>query len=64
MMTPNPDTNKENLCFISIVFPVTDDEQIIAVKKKIKEAVSELPQVKTELRITEICNNGSISGRL
>ena len=46
----------EQLCFISIVFPVSNDDQIISVKKKVLEAVAELPRVKTELRITEMRN--------
>jgi len=53
----------EQLCFISIVFPVSDDDQIMAVKKKVFEAVKELPKVKTELRITEM-RNGVSDGRM
>ncbi len=54
MTTPNPDTNKETLCFVSIVFPLTDDNQIALIKQKIETALSELPKVKTEFRITEV----------
>lgn len=54
MKTPNPDTNNESLCFVTIVFPITDDVQIVTVKQNIAVAVESLPQVKTEIRITEV----------
>ncbi len=53
-MIPNPDTNNETLCFVTIVFPLPNDNDFIAVKNKITSSVSELPQVKTEFRITEV----------
>ena len=60
MKTPNPEKNDETLCFVSIVFPITDDQQIIAVKQKIETAVEDLPKVKTEFRFTSVRNNGPI----
>lgn len=42
------------LCAITIVFPVDNDDQIISVKKKVFEAVQDLPKVKTEMRITDM----------
>ncbi len=50
---PNPE-----LCTIAIVFPIDNDEQIISVKKRVSEAVKDLPQVKIEYRFTELRNNG------
>ena len=49
-------TTMENngLCVITIIFPVGTDDQIISVKKKVFEAVADLPKVKTELRITDM----------
>jgi len=51
---PVPDSQ---LCIITVAFPVSNDDQIISVKKKVFEAVAELPRVKTELRITEMRNS-------
>ncbi|MBA7647133.1 hypothetical protein ES703_54903 [subsurface metagenome] len=42
------------LCAITIVFPVDTDDQIISVKKKVFQAVADLPKVKTEMRITDM----------
>ena len=61
-MIPNPDTNNETLCYVSIVFPIPSDNDFIAVKNKIISAVSELPQVKTEFRLTEIRNTINSDG--
>jgi len=57
-MIPPKDTSKETLCFVNIVFPITDDQQIVMVKRSIAAALSELPKVKTEFRIAEIRNGG------
>lgn len=42
------------LCVITVIFPVGDDAQIISVKKKVFEMVADLPKVKTEMRITDM----------
>jgi len=52
----NNSVQAEQLCFITVCFPVGNDDQIISVKKKVFEAVKELPRVKTELRISEMRN--------
>ena len=52
-MENNP-VQAEQLCAITIVFPVADDDQIISVKKKVSEAIADLPKVKTEMRITDM----------
>lgn len=56
-MIPNPEKNNETLCFVTIVFPIPSDNDFIAVKNKIESAVSELPRVKTEYRITNVRNS-------
>lgn len=50
--TATMDNNQ--LCVITIIFPVRSDDEIMAVKKKVSETVKELPRVKTELRITDM----------
>jgi len=57
MVTPPTDTNNEKLCFVTIVFPVPDDETLIKVKNSISEVLKELPKVKIELRLTELRDN-------
>lgn len=52
----NNTVQTEQLCFITVTFPVSNDDQIISVKKKVFEAVKELSRVKTELRISEMRN--------
>lgn len=47
-------TNSETLCFITIVFPITDDDQLLAARKKILAAIADLPKVKTEFRFTSV----------
>lgn len=42
------------LCVITIIFPGDTDDQIVAVKKKVFQAVADLPKVKTEMRITDM----------
>lgn len=52
---PHPlDTNNEQLCFVTIVFPVPDDDTLIKIKNGINAVLKELPKVKVELRIAEI----------
>ena len=45
--------NKE-ICTIRIMFPVDSDEQAIDCKKKIKEALSEVPDVTTQFSLMDI----------
>jgi len=42
------------LCFITVVFPYTDDNVVLDVKKNISQAVSQLSKVKVEMRLTEM----------
>lgn len=42
------------LCVITIIFPGDTDDQIVSVKKKVFQAVADLPKVKTEMRITDM----------
>lgn len=59
MTTLPPDKNNEELCFVTVVFPLTDDNQIVHIKQKICEAVKALNQVKIELRVTSVKNNNA-----
>lgn len=47
----------EQLCFVTIVFPITADDQVMAAKKKIEAALADLPKVKIELRLTSVRND-------
>ncbi len=52
MAKTNLPTNE--LCFITVVFPVDRDTPLLDIKAKISEAVAALDKVKVETRITEI----------
>lgn len=46
------DVQADELCFITITFPVVDDNAIVAVRKKVIEALADLKRVKVETRLT------------
>ena len=48
------------LCFVTVVFPIASDDVLLAVKNKISLAVADLPKVKIEFRFTEIRDNGGL----
>ena len=54
METPNKDTNKQEVCSITILFPVDTDEQAIAVKKQIGDILSTIPDTRIEFRLSEL----------
>jgi len=54
----------DELCFITVVFPVCGDTDLLDIKTKISEAVSTLDKVKVETRITEIRDNSPIPKRV
>ena len=56
-MTPPPDKNNEKLCFITIVFPIPDDDTLMQVKNNVEAALENLHKVKIELRLTELRDN-------
>ena len=58
MQTPPTVKNDEQLCFVTVVFPLTDDSEILIMKGNIDTAVKNFKQVKVELRVTEVRNGG------
>jgi len=51
-------TTKPEICSITIVFPIVDDDSAIAVKKKIKELLGDTPDVMIDFRIRGLPANG------
>jgi len=43
---------KTEVCSITVMFPVTSDEQALAIKTKIAELVKEIEGVRFDFRIT------------
>lgn len=54
METPPKDKSKPEICTIRIVFPVESDEQALACKKKVSEALSDIPDVVTQFSISNM----------
>jgi len=50
---PNEKTPNQ-ICTISIVFPIEADDKAIECKKKISEVISDLPEARVDFRIMEI----------
>ena len=46
--------NPKQVCTINVVFAIESDEGAIAVKKKIAEAIADVPDVRTDFRIMEM----------
>ena len=53
-MTPPTVTNNEQLCFVTIVFPVPDDDTLMQIKNNIDAALENLNKVKVEMRLTSL----------
>ena len=53
-MSPSPEKMASEICSIRIMFPVNSDEEALAVKKKITEAVSNIPDVHTNFSISTL----------
>jgi len=57
---PEPDENnltpriQQSVCRIDIMFPVESDDQAIAVKQKVTEALAELAKKRIQFSITEM----------
>ena len=47
-------TMPQEICSMSIMFPVTSDEQAIEYKKKINDVLSDIPQARIEFSLTSI----------
>ncbi len=45
------DKPEKEICTIRIMFPVESDEQALDCKKKIKEALADIPEVQTQFAI-------------
>lgn len=50
METRQPEKSKKELCTITVMFPVDTDEEAIAIKKKVQEALKGI--VNPQLRFT------------
>lgn len=48
---------KKEVCTIRIMFPVESDEQAIACKKKIKEVLSDIPEVNVQFSLVDLSSN-------
>ncbi|MBA7526368.1 hypothetical protein ES705_18530 [subsurface metagenome] len=61
MQEPNEQTTqpkaKLEVCTIRIMFPVVSDEQAINCKKKIKEILSDIPEVNTQFSLMDMPAN-------
>lgn len=59
MTKTNPTINSNvPICGIIIYFPVGDETDVMDIMKKIGVALEDIPQLKTELRITTVKDNG------
>ncbi len=59
MENPPPTPNEpKQICSITIAFPVTSDDDAIAVKKKIDEATADLNGVRIDFRIMNMGQHG------
>lgn len=54
METISTDTSKQEVCSITIMFPVDTDEQAIGFKKQITELLSSIPDARMEFRLSEL----------
>lgn len=51
MTTPQMDKSNSEICTIRIMFPVDSDEQAIEAKKKISEAMADIPETQVQFAI-------------
>lgn len=54
METPKMDKSKQEICTITIMFPVDTDEQAIGFKKQITDILSDKPDARLEFRLSEL----------
>lgn len=47
-------TNSNEVCSIRIMFPINNDEQAVEIKKKIKDILSNIPEVQTQFTLTTL----------
>jgi len=55
-MASENDVTLRQVCTIQIAFPVEDDNEAIALKKKIEQALKDNPEARVDFRITKIPN--------
>jgi len=53
-MENDPAKLPKQVCTITVIFQAASDDDAIAVKKKIAEAVGNLPEARTDFRITNL----------
>jgi len=53
-MANDEETKPKQICSINIAFPVEDDNEAIALKKKIEDALKDNPTARVDFRITTI----------
>lgn len=63
METHPKEKSEQELCQIRIMFPVSSDEDAIACKKKIKEALSDKPDAQMQFTIMPVPSNTPLSMR-
>ena len=54
MEIPQKDTNKKQVCNITVIFPVEDDNEAIEYKKQILSILSKIRFARIEFKTTEI----------
>ena len=55
-MPNEPEITMNQVCSISIAFPVEDDNEAIQLKKKIEQALKDNPEARVDFRITKMPN--------
>lgn len=51
---PPENESPKQICTITVIFPVVSDDEAIAVKKKIGDAVAEISESRVDFRITNL----------
>ena len=59
---PTPIKSEEPLCGIMIYFPVPDGLDVMGILKKIQDVLIDVPRVKTDLKITQVKDDGNKLG--
>lgn len=54
MTTPQTENSKPEICTIRIMFPVQSDEQALACKKKVQEALQDIADVSIQFAISNM----------
>ncbi|KKK83653.1 hypothetical protein LCGC14_2791210 [marine sediment metagenome] len=54
METPPKDTSEQEICTIKIMFPVTNDEQAIGIRRDIKNMLSSIPDSRIQFSLVDV----------